>query len=236
MRDFLCEENRKRTAIFSAMKTVKMILAAEFPAILSSAVKIASERRCAILVHSGEDWWVVSMGRRDPSPNPIRSARNALVQKQQKRKHRVMWRTLVCTGSLCHLVIFVTSSQPSIAARDGCFSHLIFQLSGPALRASARLPQRHPHIPHLRRNTLVEEGYLGDTCATPHQNNAKAWDTPSAIPSRKVFRDMGVSHTGPLSFPSSRGVCNKFVGEHENIACNTPGKTRNGLKSSLVSK
>ena len=30
-----------------------MILAAEFPAIPSSAVKIASERRCAILVHSG---------------------------------------------------------------------------------------------------------------------------------------------------------------------------------------
>ena len=31
-----------------------MILAAECPAIPSSAVKIASERRCAILVHS--DW------------------------------------------------------------------------------------------------------------------------------------------------------------------------------------
>ena len=31
---------------------VKMVLAAEFPAIPSSAVKIASERRCAILVHS----------------------------------------------------------------------------------------------------------------------------------------------------------------------------------------
>ena len=30
-----------------------MILIAEFPAIPSSAVKIASERRCAILVHSG---------------------------------------------------------------------------------------------------------------------------------------------------------------------------------------
>ena len=30
-----------------------MVLAAEFPAIPSSAVKIASERRCAILVHSG---------------------------------------------------------------------------------------------------------------------------------------------------------------------------------------
>ena len=34
-------------------KRVKMILAAEFLAIPSSAVKIASERRCAILVHSG---------------------------------------------------------------------------------------------------------------------------------------------------------------------------------------
>ena len=33
-------------------KWVKMVLAAEFPAIPSSAVKIASERRCAILVHS----------------------------------------------------------------------------------------------------------------------------------------------------------------------------------------
>ena len=30
-----------------------MVLAAEFPAMPSSAVKIASERRCAILVHSG---------------------------------------------------------------------------------------------------------------------------------------------------------------------------------------
>ena len=30
-----------------------MILVAEFPAIPSSALKIASERRCAILVHSG---------------------------------------------------------------------------------------------------------------------------------------------------------------------------------------
>ena len=34
-------------------KWVKMVLAVEFPAIPSSAVKIASERRCAILVHSG---------------------------------------------------------------------------------------------------------------------------------------------------------------------------------------
>ena len=34
-------------------KWVKMVLAAEFPAIPSSAVQIASERRCAILVHSG---------------------------------------------------------------------------------------------------------------------------------------------------------------------------------------
>ena len=33
-----------------------MVLAAEFPAIPSSAVKIASERRCAILVHSGVHW------------------------------------------------------------------------------------------------------------------------------------------------------------------------------------
>ena len=35
------------------IKWVKMVLAAEFPAIPSSAAKIASERRCAILVHSG---------------------------------------------------------------------------------------------------------------------------------------------------------------------------------------
>ena len=34
-----------------------MILAAEFPAIPWSAVKIASERRCAILVHSVADHW-----------------------------------------------------------------------------------------------------------------------------------------------------------------------------------
>ena len=33
-------------------KWVKMVLVAEFPAMLSSASKIASERRCAILVHS----------------------------------------------------------------------------------------------------------------------------------------------------------------------------------------
>ena len=33
-------------------KWVKMVLAAEFPAIPSSAVKIASEQRCAILAHS----------------------------------------------------------------------------------------------------------------------------------------------------------------------------------------
>ena len=34
------------------IKWVKMVLAAEFPAIPSSAAKIASERQCAILVHS----------------------------------------------------------------------------------------------------------------------------------------------------------------------------------------
>ena len=43
-RDFFCDENR-----------LKVILVAEFPAIPSSVVKIASERRCAILVHSGPD-------------------------------------------------------------------------------------------------------------------------------------------------------------------------------------
>ena len=47
----------KKTAseprFFLRWKQVKMILAAEFPAIPSSAIKIASERRCAILVHSG---------------------------------------------------------------------------------------------------------------------------------------------------------------------------------------
>ena len=37
---------------FLRWKRVKLILAAEFPAIPSSAMKIASERRCAILVHS----------------------------------------------------------------------------------------------------------------------------------------------------------------------------------------
>ena len=36
-------------------KWVKVVLAAEFPAIPSSAVKIASEWRCAILVHSGKE-------------------------------------------------------------------------------------------------------------------------------------------------------------------------------------
>ena len=35
-------------------KRVKTVLAAEFLAIPSSAVKIASERRCAILVHSAK--------------------------------------------------------------------------------------------------------------------------------------------------------------------------------------
>ena len=38
---------------FLRCRLVKMILAAEFPAITSSAIKIASEQRCAILVHSG---------------------------------------------------------------------------------------------------------------------------------------------------------------------------------------
>ena len=37
-------------------KWANMVLTAEFPAIPSSATKIASERRCAILVHSGN--WV----------------------------------------------------------------------------------------------------------------------------------------------------------------------------------
>ena len=40
---------------FLRRKRVKMVLAAEFPAIPSSAVKIASEWRYAILVHSGRD-------------------------------------------------------------------------------------------------------------------------------------------------------------------------------------
>ena len=41
---------------------VKMVLAAEFPAIPSSAAKIASERRCAILVHSASWTWCVGCG------------------------------------------------------------------------------------------------------------------------------------------------------------------------------
>ena len=48
-----------------------MVLVAEFPAIPSSAVKIASERRCAILVHSVEypltaQWFVFSNKIRGP--------------------------------------------------------------------------------------------------------------------------------------------------------------------------
>ena len=53
MRDFLCEENREPRFLLRR-KWVQMALAAEFPAIPSSAVKIASERRCAILVHSAQ--------------------------------------------------------------------------------------------------------------------------------------------------------------------------------------
>ena len=60
-----CFFEAPRCAISSAKKTVseprfllrrkrlKMVLTAEFPAIPSSAIKISSERRCAILVHSG---------------------------------------------------------------------------------------------------------------------------------------------------------------------------------------
>ena len=40
-----------------------MILAAEFRAIPSSAVKIASERRCAILVHSAWEWHITLKGK-----------------------------------------------------------------------------------------------------------------------------------------------------------------------------
>ena len=70
-RDFL----RPQDAISSAKKIaseqrfllrrkwVKMVLAAEFPAIPSSAVKIASERRCAILVHSALHLFHTPMGR-----------------------------------------------------------------------------------------------------------------------------------------------------------------------------
>ena len=47
------------------IKWVKMALAAEFPAIPSSAAKIASERRCAILVHSE---WVSAAPKRGHNP------------------------------------------------------------------------------------------------------------------------------------------------------------------------
>ena len=56
MRDFRCEESRKRTALSSATKPGQMVFVAEFLAIPSSAVKLASERRCAILVHSAGGW------------------------------------------------------------------------------------------------------------------------------------------------------------------------------------
>ena len=45
-------------------KWVKMVLAAEFLAIPSSAVKIASEQRCAILVHSAQTPTPVLHGRK----------------------------------------------------------------------------------------------------------------------------------------------------------------------------
>ena len=62
-------------------KWVKLVLAAEFPAIPSSADKIASERRCAILVHSAKErrrrragtrsskrvfWWVLCVPCMEP--------------------------------------------------------------------------------------------------------------------------------------------------------------------------
>ena len=59
------------------IKWVKMALAAEFPAIPSSAAKIASERRCAILVHSAKlrIWTLRIWGFRGPGS---RSARQVL--------------------------------------------------------------------------------------------------------------------------------------------------------------
>ena len=43
-------------------KWVKMVITAEFPAIPSSAMKIASERQCVILVHSAPKWCDIRLG------------------------------------------------------------------------------------------------------------------------------------------------------------------------------
>ena len=66
------------------------------------------------------------MGRGDPSPNLIRGARKSLVTETAKRKHHVMWGTLVFSQvPPRHLMIFSTRkfgeriSLPSITSCDG---------------------------------------------------------------------------------------------------------------------
>ena len=53
MRDSSAKKIASEPRFLLRRKWVKMVLTAEFPAIPSSAIKIASEQRCAILVHSG---------------------------------------------------------------------------------------------------------------------------------------------------------------------------------------
>ena len=68
-------------AIFWGPKMRDLVLAAEFPAIPSSAVKIASERRCAILVHSDGDIPTTHVG-----PANLQKCRGFLLH--------ILWRSL----------------------------------------------------------------------------------------------------------------------------------------------
>ena len=66
-----------------------------------------------------------------------------------------------------------------------------------------------PSYAHLTCDTTVEKAYLSDTCAMPHENEAKACNTPSAIPSRKGIPRYGggLSHTGPLRLCHGTLLC-----------------------------
>ena len=75
MRDSSAKKIASESRFLLRRKWVKMVLAAEFLAIPSSAVKIASERRGAILVHSGG----VHMQHRDQMQDPTLWQGNKLI-------------------------------------------------------------------------------------------------------------------------------------------------------------
>ena len=117
-----------------------MILAAEFPAIPSSAVKIASERRCAILVHSVPFWFYHrKLDRKGPYPAiPHIRITSKIVFELRNATGRIrFWRARFQTPSsvsFLGLTEFrgessVNSSQPSICVPERthqvfCFAEL----------------------------------------------------------------------------------------------------------------